>query len=141
MSQMEELLKWSLARCQAVTVEKGNTPELEDLDKFEALTARFVRFNDFLLLKIFRLVDVIDLEDEGSNRDRINRAEKKGLIDSASEFIEIRELRNSIGDEYQTVALDLIFSRVLEFAPVLLGVADKVRWYCSQYSGELHIGL
>ncbi|WP_422138289.1 hypothetical protein [Endozoicomonas sp. ALC020] len=135
MRQMEELLKWSLARCKTVNLEKGSMPDLEGLEKFESLTARFARFNDILLQKIFRLIDVIDVEHGGTVRDRINRAEKKGLIDNAIGFIEIRELRNSIAHEYQPEALSRIFPRVLAFAPVLLDVADRVRGYCRQYDG------
>lgn len=136
MKHMEELLEWSLARCQSVSIEKESMPELEDLEKFESLTARFARFNDILLQKIFRLIDVIDLEYGGTVRDRINRAEKKGLINNAIEFIEIRELRNSIAHEYQPEALGLIFPKVLKFAPVLLDVAERVRGYCRRYGAD-----
>ncbi len=134
MHQMEQLLSWSLTRCQTVNLEKADMPERENLEKFESLTARFARFNDILLQKIFRLIDMIDLDHGGTVRDRINRAEKKGLIDSASEFIEIRELRNSIAHEYQPEALNLIFPRVLMFTPVLLDIADKIRDYCLRYN-------
>ena len=122
-----------MTRCNAVNLEKGKVPELEDLEKLESLTARFARFNDILLQKIFRLIDVIDLDHAGTVRDRINRAEKKELINNAVEFIEIRELRNSIAHEYQPEALSLIFPRVLAYTPVLLDIADRARAYCRQY--------
>ena len=110
-------------------------PAFDDLEKFESLTARFARFNDILLQKIFRLIDMIDLDHAGTVRDRINRAEKKGLIEDAAAFIEIRELRNSIAHEYQPAALSLIFPLVLQHTPVLLDIAERVRIYCRRYEG------
>ena len=134
MAQMEALLKWSLDRCQTIPMTAGQKPAQEDLEKFESLTARFARFNDILLLKIFRLIDAIDLDDAGTVRDRINRAEKKGLIEDAQRFIEIRELRNSIAHEYQPEALNVIFTETLQATPALLDVAERVRKYCLRYS-------
>lgn len=133
MAQMEALLKWSLDRCQAVPLAADQMPGQEDLEKFESLTARFARFNDILLQKIFRLIDIIDLDDAGTVRDRINRAEKKGLIEDAQAFIEIRELRNSIAHEYQPEALSVIFPETLKATPTLLDIAERVRKYCLRY--------
>ena len=134
MAQIEALLKWSLDRCQPIPMTAGQKLAQEDLEKFESLTARFARFNDILLLKIFRLIDAIDLDDAGTVRDRINRAEKKGLIEDAQRFIEIRELRNSIAHEYQPEALNVIFTETLQATPALLDVAERVRNYCLRYS-------
>ena len=134
MAQIEALLKWSLDRCQPIPMTAGQKLAQEDLEKFESLTARFARFNDILLQKIFRLIDTIDLDDTGTVRDRINRAEKKGLIEDAQRFIEIRELRNSIAHEYQPEALSVIFPETLQATPALLDVAERVRKYCLRYS-------
>ncbi|KEI70749.1 hypothetical protein [Endozoicomonas elysicola] len=133
MAQMEALLLWSYERCRVLPMIEGQMPEQEALEKFESLTARFARFNDILLQKIFRLIDSIDLDDVGTVRDRINRAEKKGLIDDAQQFIEIRELRNSIAHEYQPEALSIIFPETLQATPVLLDIAERVREYARRY--------
>ena len=122
------------AQCQSIEFSGSDQESLETLDKFEALTARFARFNDVLLQKIFRLIDDIDFDHSGTVRDRINRAEKKGLIKNAQEFMEIRELRNSIAHEYQAEALNIIFPQVVSFTPVLLEIANNVRQYCEQYT-------
>ena len=134
MAQMEALLKWSLDRCQPIPMTAGQKLAQEDLEKFESLTARFAWFNDILLQKIFRLIDAIDLDDVGTVRDRINRAEKKGLIEDAQRFIKIRELRNSIAHEYQPEALSVIFPETLQATPALLDVAERVHNYCLRYS-------
>lgn len=133
MGKMEVLLSRSLAQCEHIELSNAAVDDLEILDKFEALTARFARFNDVLLQKVFRLIDDIDFDHSGTVRDRINRAEKKGLINDAREFMEIRELRNSIAHEYQAEALNIIFPQVVGYTPVLLEIADRVRKYCNRY--------
>ncbi len=53
------------------------------------------RLSDLLIQKLFRPIDQPE-DESGTIRDRINRAEKKGLIAAVAKFIEIRELRNQI---------------------------------------------
>lgn len=119
-------LGWSLQRCQSLSISQLSA---EDEEKFETLTARFARVSDILIQKIFRLVDELDLESPGTVRDRINRAEKKGLIDSAREFVVIRELRNAIAHEYEEEALTRIHAEVLRYTPALLATPDKIEQY------------
>lgn len=57
-------------------------------------------------------------------RDRINRAEKWNLIESAETFVDIRIVRNDIAHEYLPEAILDIFKKVLALTPSLLrGVA------------------
>lgn len=119
-------LEWSLQRCRPLDSKQLSS---EDEEKFETLTARFARMSDILIQKIFRQIDELDLESPGTIRDRINRAEKKALIDSAREFVVIRELRNAIAHEYEEEALSKIHSEVLRLTPVLLTVPDNIDRY------------
>ncbi|WP_281648575.1 hypothetical protein [Parendozoicomonas sp. Alg238-R29] len=123
MHKAAEGLRWSLQRCQPLDISQLSA---EDEEKFETLTARFARMSDILIQKIFRLVDELDLESPGTVRDRINRAEKKGLIDSARDFVVIRELRNAIAHEYEEEALANIHQEVLRLTPLLLAVPEKI---------------
>ena len=75
------------------------------------------------------MIDSIDLEDQGTIRDRINRAEKKGLIESAEQFVLIRELRNTIAHEYDPIATEQIFLNVLVFCPALFDSVHRVHRY------------
>ena len=61
----------------------------------EALTSRFARLNDFLVQRVFHTLDQIELLDEGSPLDRLQRAEGCGLITSAEQWRELRMVRNS----------------------------------------------
>jgi hypothetical protein len=64
------------------------------LERLEALAARFARLSDILIQKLFRAVDAIELVDEGTLLDRLSRMEKREVIQSAIEWRHIRELRN-----------------------------------------------
>ena len=68
-------MEYSYKRCTAIK-DKSEFDE-QDLERFESLTGRFARLSDLLIQKMFRLIDSLDLDDQGTVRDRINRAEKK----------------------------------------------------------------
>jgi uncharacterized protein YutE (UPF0331/DUF86 family) len=76
--------------------------------------------SDIIIQKILRVFDTLDLEKPGTVRDRINRAEKKGVVKSADEFIRIRILRNEIAHEYKPETIYDIFEHVMKLTPVLL---------------------
>ncbi len=123
-----EVLKYSYGNCQKIGIQEDYA--IEDMDQFEAFTSRFARMSDMLIQKVFRLIDKIELDDEGTIRDRINRAEKKGLIKSADTFIQIRIVRNDIAHEYHTENLKDIYKKVLELTPHLLNCVEKIKEYC-----------
>ena len=124
-------LRYSYDRCRGIGAKDAYSQE--EKEKFEALTGRFARLSDILIQKTFRLIDVIDLDTEGTVRDRINRAERKELIESAAEFIEIRELRNEIAHEYIPEAIEAIFEMALAQTPLLLDSVERVKRYCERY--------
>lgn len=90
--------------------------------------------SDILIQKIFRLVDELDLDTQGTIRDRINRAEKKELIVSSDVFIEIRMVRNDIAHEYLPEAIHGIFGKVLALTPHLLDGVERTIAYCNKYT-------
>ncbi len=92
----------------------------------EALTARFARLADLLIQKVFRAQDALLLEDEGTLIDRLNRAERRGVIDSAADWRQIRALRNQIAHEYVLEDLRPLFEAVLRWTPVLLATTQHL---------------
>lgn len=122
-------LEWSYKRCLPLNVQQLDN---QGEEKFETLTARFSRMSDILVQKVFRLVDELDLESPGTVRDRINRAEKKGLIDSARDLILIRELRNAIAHEYEEEELIAIHQEVLRLTPAILTIPARIEYYLAE---------
>jgi len=94
----------------------------EDYDAFEALTSRFARVRDILLQKFFRALNVVELSSGGTLLNVLMRAEKRGLVKSADDFLEIRELRNEISHEYAMDDLRELFWDVLDRTPDLIKV-------------------
>jgi uncharacterized protein YutE (UPF0331/DUF86 family) len=129
-----EVLDYSYRECSKIGV-KNKYAEYtnEELDKYEALTSRFARLCDIFVQKLLRLLDELELEPEGTVRDRINRAEKKGIIQSADKFVELRILRNSIAHEYVTEVLVDIFKKVMEYTPFLQQSIEKYSEYIKRY--------
>ena len=121
-------LQASFIRCNLITL-NTETLGFEELERFEALTSRFARLADLILQKAIRLIEILELEGSGTILDRINKAEKRGLINSSAQFIEIRQLRNSIAHEYDAEALTKIFEDCLQFTPTLLTTVENVALY------------
>jgi hypothetical protein len=127
-----EVLVYSFNKCSAIGIKE--TYEPEELESFESFTGRFARLSDILIQKIFRLVDELDLDTQGTIRDRINRAEKKELIASSDVFVEIRMVRNDIAHEYLPEAIHDIFGKVLLLTPHLLNGVGRTKTYCKKYT-------
>ncbi len=129
-----DILTYSNDTCKKIGIKE--TYNYDELDKYESFTGRFSRLSDFLIQKIFRAIDELDLETPGTIRDRLNNAEKKGLIDSADTFAEIRILRNQIAHEYILEELQEMFKKVLEYTPLLLDCTKRVMAYCRKYKRD-----
>jgi hypothetical protein len=127
-----EVLLYSFNKCSAIGIKESYEPE--ELESLESFTGRFARLSDILIQKVFRLVDKLDLDTQGTVRDRINRAEKKELIVSSDVFIEIRMIRNDIAHEYLPEAIHDIFEKVLSLAPHLIDGVERTIEYCTKYT-------
>lgn len=132
LNDARDILLYSFNKCTAIGIKESYEPE--ELESFESFTGRFARLSDILILKIFRLVDELDLDTQGTIRDRINRAEKKELIVSSDVFVEIRMVRNDIAHEYLPEAIHDIFGKVLLLTPHLLGGVERTIAYCAKYT-------
>ena len=127
-----EVLRYSFNKCSSIGIKESYEPE--ELESFESFTGRFARLSDILIQKIFRLVDELDLDTQGTVRDRINRAEKKELIVSSDVFVEIRMVRYDIAHEYLPEAIHEIFERVLMLTPHLLEGVERTIAYCNKFN-------
>lgn len=134
LKKAKETLEYSYNICKKIKIEK--TLAKDEEDRFEALTSKFARLSDLILKKIIKTIDILDLEDPPQTmRDAISRAEKKGLIFSELEFIEIRKMRNEIAHDYvsdETEIID-IYNHVLKNTPYLFDAFDRILKYTEKY--------
>jgi len=126
-------LKYSYARVSGFMplVESSSLDEIEpeSLERLEALVARFARLIDILVQKLFRAIDAIELVDEGSLLDRLARMEKRGLIESAAEWRQIRELRNQVAHDYVVEDLRNSYNDIFSYSPNLIALVPHVERY------------
>jgi uncharacterized protein YutE (UPF0331/DUF86 family) len=80
-------------------------------------------------------IDALELEDGGTLLDVVNRAEKRGIIDSAEHVRDLKDLRNDIVHEYETDDLRSVFQQTLDATPELFDLAAKTEGYCKRFSG------
>ncbi len=124
-----EILKYSYDRCREIGIKTEYT--FDELDRFEALTSRFSRASDILIQKVFRLIDIIELEGRGTVIDRINRAEKRNIVANAEVLKKIRHLRNDIAHEYVPEVVSEIFKEVLSMTAYLIQDIEKTIEYAN----------
>ena len=123
---------------QTKTIERKDTYSPEEFDKLENLASRYARTTDMLVNKVLRSIDTVESEDIGTIIDIMNRAEKRGIVESADLLHTIKDLRNNVVHEYQISEITGFFGDILKYAPVLLEIIDNVKKYCAKYLGNLH---
>ncbi len=133
MSRAASALQRSWNECKEINL---SNVDMEETDRLELLSSRFSRLTDYMIQRIFRLIDELDLEAGGTVRDIINRAEKKGLIENADSFVHARILRNKIAHEYVEKVMTEIFKEVIKCVPLLLDDVMRTQIYCQHnYQG------
>ena len=118
--------------CRAIGSKDGYSDD--EFDAFETLTGRFARACDLIVQKGFRSIDKVEFEDRGTLLDALNRAHKRGLIDSIDEIRLVRDLRNEIVHEYRRTHLQKLFQSILVQTPKLFSLLDRIQDYCRQYA-------
>lgn len=134
MNLAAKALERSWQECQKLG--HKTTYPIEEMDSLELLSSRFSRLSDFMIQRIFRLIEELDLDSSGTVRDTINRAEKKGLIESSDLFIQARILRNKIAHEYVEKVMTEIFEEAIRLVPALLDAVQRVNIYSQRYSNQ-----
>ena len=125
------VLEESRTRVDAVlkAAKIGASLSVGQRESCEALTSRFTRLCDLFVQRLFRTLDQIELTDEESILDRLARAEKRGVITSADEWRELRELRNEIAHDYLIESSDRVLTEAHRQSPVLLEAIEKFAAY------------
>ena len=101
-------------------------------EKLESLTSRFARLTDILTQKVFRAIDALELENEGTLLDRLNRMEKRGVISSASLWRDIRDLRNQISHDYLEDEIESLRNGAFKYCPDLFAAFKSAESYAQK---------
>lgn len=94
---LKKQLNWlqrSYKICRKIGVKKNYSKA--EFDRFETLSGRFGRSIDFLVRKVFRTLDDIEFEGQGTLIDVVNNAHKRGLFENTDDIAAMRDLRNDI---------------------------------------------
>jgi uncharacterized protein YutE (UPF0331/DUF86 family) len=124
-------LNISFERCKSFI--NNNEYTEEQLIELEALTSRFARLSDLLIQKTFKTIDRLDANSPGTVRDRIMQAEKKGLISDADTLMEIRNVRNTIAHEYESIDLKEMFLFIFRHSSFLIEILDNCKKYSTRF--------
>ena len=122
--------KYSIKVCTEIGIKRDYS--FEELDKFESLISRFARISDIITQKIFKSIFILLREETKTFIDRINFAEKIGLVESMEELLIIRDLRNEIAHEYCLSDISDIFGDVLKHSHTLIQIVGDVKKYTKQ---------
>jgi len=91
----------------------------EEMETFDSLTSKFSRTSDIFFQKVLRSIWELLHEDKMPFIDVLNRAEKIGLIHSADQMLQIRDIRNQIAHEYIPEAIQLLIPEVIDLTQIL----------------------
>ncbi len=125
------VLEESYNRCKKIGFKDSYSSE--ELVEFEALTSRFARSVDILTSRLIRSLLRYLREEKRTLIDVASYLEKLGLVDSADEFLELRDIRNLIAHEYIFENLNDLFFTVLEKTPVVFKISDNVINFAKSY--------
>jgi hypothetical protein len=108
----------SLEKCRSLYLNGPRTFEVEE--SLDALTSKFARVSDIFTQKVLKSLILLTREDAPTFVDRMNLCEKLGVISSATDLIEIRDLRNQIAHEYLSENLTEVYEDCMALSEKLL---------------------
>lgn len=123
-------LRYSFAKCSVI--DETAEYDIDDQEKFEALTARFARTSDILTQKVFKTLFSLVHENPKTFIDAANLAEKIEIVETADDILNIRELRNQIAHEYIDDDLKTLFLEVLRYTPAIEKIINKTKRYIKE---------
>jgi uncharacterized protein YfbU (UPF0304 family) len=117
LGKLAQRLAESNEACKAISL---GDPSAEELMRLESLSARFERGIDIFVRTFLRILDTLEGTEGGTIIDVLSRSERRGFIQSADEFYDMRHNRNRIAHEYLDVEALEMASFVRDKTPALL---------------------
>lgn len=134
LSDLRKASRWldrSFLKCQLISF--GVEISEESADDLENLLSRFARLTDLLVNKAFRALDRVEFEEPGSILDAVNRAARRGIIDSVEAVRLLKELRNEIVHDYAGRRWRELTTSVLKCTPELQQLVQRTISYCDRH--------
>jgi hypothetical protein len=131
-NQLNDACRWlqrSYDKCHSFYLSQALSDD--QYDDLENLSSRFARVTDILLNKVYRALDTAELMPPGSLIDTVNRAVKRGVLESAEIARTVKDIRNEIVHEYTVEDLKQLQEEVIAYTKVLLQLAASVNDYVS----------
>lgn len=131
---LEKQLFWlnhSFEICKSIGSKEQYT--VEQFDDMETLCSRFARSIDFLVRKVYRSIDEVEFESQGTLIDVVNNAHKRNLFDDIEVVHTIKDIRNEIAHEYLDDDLKASFDDVLKYTPILIEMIQTTIKYSQKY--------
>ena len=122
-----DALTYSRDKCR--TIDQLNENDLEVMESFEALAARFARASDLLTQKVLKSLFIILQEEAPTLIDRANFLAKLNIIPSADTLLNIQEIRNQIAHEYVTEDIKSLYQDIIDYTPALIETIKHLKLY------------
>jgi len=117
-----------------LTAEQLSNLSPESLEKLDAMTARFSRLQDLMGDRLFKSLTLLEAEPQRRFLDVLNLMEKRGIIASSQQWIELRNMRNEISHGYieNMAQLAEMLTGIFERAPELIQSFQALKIYANQ---------
>ena len=122
-----ETLKLSISKCRPIIAKDEYS--FEEMESFDSLTSKFGRTSDIYTQKVLRTIWSLLHEPFLPFIDFLNQTEKLGIIKSADQLLEARDLRNQITHEYIPEAITSLIPEVIECCSRLLENIDSTKQF------------
>lgn len=131
MAQRAVVILEKTAAKTAILMTKASQGPLTDDERetLEAFTSRFGRAFDLLSQKLLRSIDKLDLTDDGSVLDRVNRFKKRGVLREDVNYGLLKDLRNQIVHEYIIDETDRVVHEALKHVQTVREILDRSEAY------------
>ncbi|MFA5817381.1 MAG: hypothetical protein WC865_17400 [Bacteroidales bacterium] len=127
LKQSADTLDLSFIKCKTIGIKEQYT--FEEQESFDSLTSKFARTSDIYIQKVLRTAWSLLHEPSIPFIDLVNRCEKEGIIPSADELIEIRDLRNQIAHEYLPEVLRAMVPEIFQRTTALITAINSTERY------------
>jgi len=120
----------SLEKCRKIEIKENMS--FEEQESFDSLTSKYARLSDMYSQKYLTTIFIYLRENPKSFIDKANLAEKLNLVESYSQLLDLRDLRNEISHEYIIEELTELYKNVISYADVLINSINQSRRFVSE---------